>query len=141
MAGDVVGVGDARVTYVHDDPASAYALLEWDAPPGAEAPPLHVHRRTEEGFYVTSGRYRFRIGDKTFDCAAGAHVRVAPGVPHTFWNAGDEHAVALIVITPPAFAGYFRELSRRLADARGDEAWVEVRRGLSSEFDIEVLAR
>jgi mannose-6-phosphate isomerase-like protein (cupin superfamily) len=139
MAGDVVAVGDVRVTYVHDDPASAYALLAWDAPPAAPPPPLHVHHHTEEGFYIASGRYRFLIGGETIECGAGDHVRVAPGVPHTFWNCGDERAVALIIVTPPAFAAYFRELSRGLASANGDEAWVEVRRELSSQFDIAVL--
>jgi len=132
-------VGAVTVTYLHDEPDSGYALLSWEAPPGAASPPVHVHHRTEEGFYVVSGTYRFLVGEKTFDCARGSHVLVRHGVPHTFWNSGDEPATALIILTPPAFAGYFRELSRRLANAESDADAIAVRRALASEFDIEVL--
>jgi len=100
-----------------------------------------VHRHTEEGFYVVSGTYRFLVGDKTIECAHAGHVLVRPGVPHTFWNAGDESAVALIILTPPAFAGYFRELSNRLANAESDADAIAVRRALSSEFDIAVVGQ
>jgi len=136
-----VNVGPVTVSYLHDEPGSGYALLSWEAPPGAPSPPVHVHHRTEEGFYVVSGIYRFLVGDKTIECGRAGHVLVRPGVPHTFWNAGDEPAVALIILTPSAFAGYFRELSRRLANAESDADAIAVRRALSSEFDIEVVGQ
>ena len=98
-----------------------------------------MHHGTEEGFYVVSGRYRFRVGGETIDCTAGSHVTVRPGTAHTFWNAGDVHAVALIILTPPAFASYFRELANGLAAAHDGDPWVDVRRSLSSRFDIEVV--
>lgn len=139
MAEAVVNVGPVKVTYVHEDPASGYALLEWEAPPDAASPPVHVHRRTEEGFYVVSGTYRFLVGDVTIEHGAGGHVLVPAGVPHTFWNAGDVPGVALIILTPPDFAPYFRELSRQLVDVKTDEDAIAVRRRLSARFDIEVV--
>jgi len=45
---EVVSVGPVKVTFVHEDPASGYALLEWEAPPGAASPPVHIHHHTEE---------------------------------------------------------------------------------------------
>ncbi len=50
MPAATVSVGPVTVTYMHDDPASGYALLEWEAPPGAASPPVHIHHRTYEGF-------------------------------------------------------------------------------------------
>ncbi len=139
MPESVVSVGPVTVTYVHENPASGYALLEWAAPPGTSSPPVHVHHRTEEGFYVVSGTYRFFVGDETVEREAGGHVLVPAGVPHTFWNAGGVTAVALLILTPPDFAPYFRELSQGLVEAKTDEDAVAVRRRLSARFDIEVV--
>jgi len=139
MPAATVSVGPVSVTYVHEDQGGGYALLEWEAPPGAASPPVHVHHRTDEGFYVLSGAYRFLVDGETIDGPAGAHVLVRSGMPHTFWNAGKVPARCLIILTPPEFAPYFRELSIGLAGAKTDEDSIEVRRRLSARFDIEVV--
>ncbi len=139
MPAATVSVGPVSVTYVHEDLAGGYALLEWEAPPGAASPPVHVHHRTDEGFYVLSGAYRFLVDGKTIEALAGSHVLVRAGSPHTFWNAADVPSRCLIILTPPEFAQYFRELSLGLADAKTDEDSIEVRRRLSARFDIEVV--
>src|SRR5579859_3434121 len=113
-------------------PASCYALLEWEAPPGAASPPVHVHHRTEEGFYVVSGTYRFLVDGEEIEGRPGADVLVRAGRAHAFWNAGDVTARCLIILTPPDFAPYFRELSAGLAHAQAGEDRVEVRRRLSA---------
>ena len=107
--------------------------------PGAASPPVHVHHRTDEGFYVLSGAYRFLVDGNTIDGPAGSHVLVRAGSPHTFWNAAGVPARCLIILTPPEFAQYFRELSLGLADAKTEEDSIEVRRRLSARFDIEVV--
>ena len=139
MPAATVSVGPVAVTYVHEDPVAGYALLEWEAPPGAPSPPLHVHHRTDEGFYVLSGSYSFVLDGETIDGPAGSHVLVRAGTRHTFWNDGDVPARCLIILTPPDFAPYFRELSIGLAAARTDDESIEVRRRLSARFDIEVV--
>ncbi len=139
MPAATVSVGPVTVTYVHEDPAGGYALLEWEAPPGAASPPVHVHHRTDEGFYVLSGAFRFLVDGETIDGPAGTHVLVRAGLPHTFWNAAGAPARCLIILSPPEFAPYFRELSLGLADAKTDEDSIEVRRRLSARFDIEVV--
>ena len=139
MPSATVSVGPVTVTYVHEDPTSGYALLTWEAPPGTASPPMHVHHRTDEGFYVLSGAYRFLVDGATIEAPAGSHVLVRAGLPHTFWNAAGVPARCLIILTPPEFAQYFRELSLGLADAKTDEDSIEVRRRLSARFDIEVV--
>ena len=139
MPAATVSVGQVSVTYLHEDLAGGYALLAWEAPPGVASPPLHVHHRTQEGFYVLSGAYRFLVERETIDAPTGSHVLVRAGRPHTFWNAGDVPARCLIILTPPEFAPYFRELAIGLADANTDEDSIDVRRNLSKRFDIEVV--
>lgn len=134
-----VQLGAVTVRYVHADPSSPYSLLEWIAPAGAPSPPVHVHHATDEGFYVLAGTFGFLLDDERIEAAAGRHVLVARGRPHTFWNGGDETASCLIVLSPPGFEAYFGELARGLAESESEDAAIEVRKRLSARFDIEVV--
>jgi mannose-6-phosphate isomerase-like protein (cupin superfamily) len=138
-ASDLVTLGEVTIRYVHSDASSPYSLLEWSAPPGTPSPPVHVHHRTDEGFYVTAGVYRFELDGERLLASAGSHVLVPKGHAHTFWNAGSEVAVCLMVLAPPGFEAYFRELSAGLVDVRSDEEAIELRHRLSTSYDIEVV--
>ena len=139
MADETLRIGGATVRYVHEAPESPYALIEWVAPPGEESPPVHVHRETDEGFYVLAGTYAFLVDGRRVEAHAGSHVLVPRGCRHTFWNAGAETAGCLCVITPPAFAAYFRELADALAADDSEDAAMRARRGLAARYDIEVV--
>ena len=47
-------------------------------------PPLHVHRREQEGMLVLEGEIRFRQGEEDFVAGPGTLVWTPPGVPHAF---------------------------------------------------------
>ena len=132
--------GGHTVRFVHNDANSSYALIEWMAPPAVPGPPLHIHRVTDEGFYVMEGTFGFQAGEQILDGSSGAHVFVPRGLAHTFWNQGPAAAKLLIVISPPGFEQYFQELSEGLA-AAGDsvDAGLRVRQALSAKYDIEVV--
>ena len=134
-----VTLGDVQITYLHTDPTSGYSLLEWQTPPGVASPPVHIHHRTDEGFYVQAGSFGFLLDDAKVEAAAGTHILVRKGHPHTFWNAGNELAACLIIITPPGFEAYFAKLSQGLAEVESEEAALQLRRKLSASFDIEVV--
>ena len=136
---ETVRVGPVTVGYVLDDPSAGYALLQWEAPAGAASPPVHRHHRTDEGFYVLTGTFRFLVDGATTDATPGSHVLVRKGLPHTFWNPGTAPARCLIVLTPPDFAPYFRDLSLGLSRSPSDEEAVRVRKELSARYDIEVV--
>ena len=127
------------IRYVHAAAASPYALLEWVAPAGTPSPPVHVHHRTDEGFYVLAGTYGFLLDDRRIDLAAGSHILVPRGRPHTFWNAGDETARCLILLSPAGFEAYFRELADGLAQLRSEAEAMQLRKELSARHDIEVV--
>ena len=102
--------------------------------------PLHIHRITDEAFYVLEGTFSFQVGDRTLELSAGAFVFVPKGLEHAFWNQGSTPARMLIMISPPAFERYFEELAEGLASAGEDEeAALSVRKTLSEKHDIEVV--
>ena len=134
-----VQLGGVTIRFVHSHAADPYSLIEWMAPPGEPAPPVHLHRRTAEGFYVLSGTFAFLLAGQTLELSSGSHVLVPPKQRHTFWNAGDENASCLILLSPPGFELYFRELAEQLGADQSEEAALRVRRELSARHDIEVV--
>ena len=53
-------------------------------------PPAHVHRTEDEFFYVVSGNFNFKLGDKIVSAPAHSFVFVPRGTEHTFQNVGTE---------------------------------------------------
>ena len=71
-------------------------------------PPLHVHRREQEGMLVLEGEIRFRQGEEDFVAGPGTLVWVPPGVPHAF-KVTSASARALVIITPGGFEQMFAD--------------------------------
>lgn len=122
----------------------AFSLVEHPLPPRALGAPLHTHRNEDEYSYVLEGRIGVQLGDEVLEAGAGELVLKPRGVPHAFWNAGDEPARLLELISPAGFEGYFRALAPLLAATERDTAAigeVVARYELEIDFDtIPVLA-
>ncbi len=91
------------------DTAGAYAMLEMLVPPQS-GPPLHVHSREVESFYILEGSLSFWLANQKVTCAPGALVIAPPGLPHSFRNEGDTPARALSLITPAGLEEVFAEV-------------------------------
>jgi quercetin dioxygenase-like cupin family protein len=88
-----------------------FCLVEEVARKGQSAePPLHIHTREEESFYIIEGQLTFYVGDKVVPAPAGTLVILPRGVPHRFTIDSDEARV-LNLCTPAGFEGFFRALS------------------------------
>ena len=102
--GDTVSnpVTGERFTFTHTAASSGGELLAFDfaLKPGGAVPIAHVHPVQTERFAVVSGRMRFRVGRKRIDAGPGDVVEVAPGVAHSFANAGDEEARLRVEVRP-----------------------------------------
>jgi quercetin dioxygenase-like cupin family protein len=85
---------------------------------GAPTPPLHVHERHVESFYVLEGELAFTAGGEELRAAAGSWVQVPPNVPHSFAPTGSEPARYVNVHTPSRGFGTF---TRALLTARTDD--------------------
>jgi quercetin dioxygenase-like cupin family protein len=104
-----------------EDTGGRFALVEHDIPPRALAAPAHTHEHEDEFTYVLSGRVGIEIGDEVLEAGPGELVRKPKGIPHAFWNAGDEEARLLELISPAGFEAYFAELAPHLTCGAGGE--------------------
>lgn len=91
-------------------------LLESVIAPGF-SPPMHVHHREDESFYILEGEVTMQCGEKQFHASAGAFVFLPRDVPHTFVVEGDRPARMLTRLTPGGGEGVFIDGGRQ---AEGD---------------------
>jgi quercetin dioxygenase-like cupin family protein len=114
-----------------------FSLVEHPLPPRALGAPLHTHRHEDEYSYVLEGRIGIQLGDDLLEATPGELVFKPRGIAHAFWNAGDEPARLLEIISPAGFENYFRELAPLLAATERDEQAVGAvveRYGLDIDF-------
>lgn len=88
-----------------EDTGGALGLVEANFYRGF-GPPLHVHTREDEAFYVLEGNIRIRQGQEEFVAGPGAWVWGPRGDPHTF-KVESESARALVIVTPGGFERMF----------------------------------
>jgi mannose-6-phosphate isomerase-like protein (cupin superfamily) len=91
-----------RFTFTHTAASTGGQLLAFDfvLRPSGAVPMPHVHPIQSERFEVTAGRMRFRVGRRTVLAGPGDVVQVAPGVTHSFANAGEEEARLRVEVRP-----------------------------------------
>jgi mannose-6-phosphate isomerase-like protein (cupin superfamily) len=70
------------------------------APHGAVAGE-HIHPSISERFAVISGTLGASVGGVERRLEAGDEVTAAPGVPHDWWNAGEDFASVLVEVGGP----------------------------------------
>ncbi|OBX25119.1 Cupin domain-containing protein [Gelidibacter algens] len=85
------------------------ALIDMTLPRGVE-PPMHVHTREDETFYILKGNMTFVIGETVTKGVVGDAVFAPRQVPHHF-VIESESARFLTLITPGQFVEYFLEFS------------------------------
>ena len=88
--------GDPRLKA--SQPSTGGALSVFETCVGA-GPPLHVHDREDECFYILDGELSIRCGGDAFGAAAGSFVLLPRGRPHRFW-AADRPARLLLIAVP-----------------------------------------
>jgi quercetin dioxygenase-like cupin family protein len=117
----VVGPGDGKTGFLGSigvrfmiDGAEAgerFSLVEHPMSAHALAAPLHRHRREDEYSYVLAGTVGALLGDAVVIGKRGDLIFKPRNQWHTFWNAGDEPASILEIISPAGFERFFVELS------------------------------
>jgi mannose-6-phosphate isomerase-like protein (cupin superfamily) len=119
------------------DTDGRFSLVEHPLPARALGSPVHTHHHEDEYSFVLEGRVGVKLGDDTLVAGPGDLVLKPRGVPHAFWNAGDEPARLLEMISPAGFEEYFREMAPLLAAEERDQhavGAVAARYGLSIDF-------
>jgi quercetin dioxygenase-like cupin family protein len=119
-AAKLVGPGDGKAGFLGTigvrfmiDGAEAgerFSLVEHPMSARALAAPLHRHAREDEYSYVVEGRVGALLGDEVLVGSPGDLIFKPRNQWHTFWNAGDEPARILEIISPAGFERFFEEL-------------------------------
>jgi len=105
-------LGSIGVRFMIDgsEAGERFSLVEHPMGPRALAAPLHRHTREDEYSYVTEGRVGALLGDDVVIGEPGDLIYKPRDQWHTFWNAGDEPARLLEIVSPAGFEHFFEEL-------------------------------
>jgi mannose-6-phosphate isomerase-like protein (cupin superfamily) len=99
--------------------AGAYTVLEFILNPQG-GPPLHVHHREDELFYVVEGQCTVGTKEQSQQSSAGTLVRFPKGTPHFFHNESSVPCKLLITAIPGGLDYYFAEIAAALAANQPD---------------------
>jgi quercetin 2,3-dioxygenase len=87
-----------------------WVVLETIAEPGY-GPPLHVHHREDESFYVLEGTFLIETNGNRMEAHAGDFLFTPRGTPHTFMSMGPSVGRVLVIAEPAGLEDFFRELA------------------------------
>jgi mannose-6-phosphate isomerase-like protein (cupin superfamily) len=106
-------LGSIGVRFMIDgcEAGDRFSLVEHPMSPWALAAPLHRHSREDEYSFVLEGKMGALLGDEELVAGPGDLVHKPRDQWHTFWNAGDEPARILEIISPAGFEKFFDELA------------------------------
>jgi quercetin dioxygenase-like cupin family protein len=145
MAVKVVGPQDGKAGFLGtigvrlmidgEEAGNRFSLVEHPMSPWALAAPLHRHAREDEYSYVLAGRVGALLGDDVVTGGPGDLIFKPRNQWHTFWNAGDEPARILEIISPAGFERFFAEL----VDLGGvTKAGPQALADLSTRYELEM---
>jgi quercetin dioxygenase-like cupin family protein len=101
-----------NLVHVHidgDTSGGSFALLEMRGPRG-DMPPLHVHGRDDETFYVLDGELSLFVGGRQLILGAGQAALAPRAVPHSY-RVESEEARWLLITTPAGLDSFVREVA------------------------------
>jgi mannose-6-phosphate isomerase-like protein (cupin superfamily) len=136
-AGFLGSIGVRFMTF-GDETGERFSLVEHPMGPRALAAPLHLHTREDEYSYVVKGRMGALLGDEVVYAEEGDYVYKPRNQWHTFWNAGDEPAYILEIISPAGFERFFEELVDMGGVANADpDTLVEIAARYGHHFKLD----
>ena len=102
------------------DSAGRIAMIEVEIPPRTLVKP-HMHSKEDEFTLVLAGTIGAKLGEETREAVATGSFLVKPrGVPHALWNASEETATIVEVVTPAGLERYFEEVAPILVNQGPD---------------------
>ena len=121
----------ARILTGGDAGVSLGIVEMLEMPPG-DMPPLHVHHREDEGFYVLEGEVTIFEPGRQCTLGPGEFALTPRGVPHVY-RVGDAPARALVTSSPGGFERFVA------AVAALEELSPEILGGVAAQHGIEIL--
>ncbi|MGZ4595140.1 MAG: cupin domain-containing protein [Actinomycetes bacterium] len=90
------------------DTNGTFTALENVIGPG-QGPPLHLHAREDEMYYILDGHLRFKADGSLLDAPTGSFVFIPRNTAHCFQNVGGGPARILVMFTPAGMERFFEE--------------------------------
>jgi quercetin dioxygenase-like cupin family protein len=145
VAAKVVGPRDGQAGFLGsigvrfmidgEEAGDRFSLVEHPLSARALAAPLHRHAREDEYSYVVEGQVGALLGDEVVIGGPGDLIFKPRNQWHTFWNAGDQPARLLEIISPAGFERFFAELVELGGVAQAEpQALVE----LCARYELEM---
>jgi len=135
--GKSVFLGAVGVRHIVDkvQAQGRFSVLEPPMSPRALAAALHRHHNEDEHSWIIEGRVGALLGDEVVYGGPGDFIFKPRGQWHTLWNAGDEPARILEIISPAGVEQFFDEL----ADFGGvDKLSTETLDALCARYELEM---
>ncbi len=95
-------------------------LIETGGTEVGSGPPMHIHHRDNEAFFVLSGSYRMHVAGTDYECPAGSFVYLPPGTVHGFY-ALEPGTRKLNIYAPSSHEGFFDDLDAIMAEGADDD--------------------
>ena len=124
------------ITLTGKETGGAFFLINAYSSVPNVGPPLHVHTREDEAWYILEGEYEFRIGDNLVSASPGMTIFGPRNIPHTFHTTGSGHWHVLIMVTPAELEDFFITMGQRI---RQNELTPEGLKKLARQYGISFL--
>jgi quercetin dioxygenase-like cupin family protein len=122
----------ARIVADGDATGGRMGLVDMLEMPAGDMPPLHVHRSSDEGFYVLEGELTVFMPGVERTLREGDFLLAPRAVPHTY-RVGEGGSRALVTSLPSGFERFVAAVSELGAPDP------ERLTALAAEHDIEIL--
>jgi len=100
----------ARIVARGEDTDGRLGMVDMLDVPAGDMPPLHVHRGTDEGFYVLEGELTLYMPGVERTLREGEHLLAPRGVPHAY-RVGDEGCRVVVTSLPAGFERFVAAVS------------------------------
>jgi quercetin dioxygenase-like cupin family protein len=119
------------------DTNGVLGAVEVASPRGA-APPLHVHHREDEAFYVLEGDYSVFVGEDVITGVPGTWVWGPRDVPHGYQvhSARGRH---LSFTMPAGFEAFFEEVADLATPSTDPRNVMSQLAGVATRYGVELL--
>jgi mannose-6-phosphate isomerase-like protein (cupin superfamily) len=74
-------------------------------------PPLHIHHKQDEIFFIVEGEYTFKVGDEIHKLSTGDTIFLPRKVPHTFAQTSEKGKMYFMFQPSGKMEDYFRKLA------------------------------
>jgi quercetin dioxygenase-like cupin family protein len=119
------------------DTHGVVGAVEVASPMGA-APPLHVHHREDEAFYVLEGEYTVFVGDEVIAGVPGTWVWGPRDVPHGY-QVDSRRGRHLSLTMPAGFEAFFEEVADLATPSTDPRPAMSQLAAVAARYGVELL--